>query len=95
MDGQASMNQNKSPIKNMTAYESALSLSNTAQQVFNKDLKPVAPVNATNADIHIGKYVDQLKNAISNKAPFLNVMELVHVKLHPTMISAYSSTLGK
>ncbi len=95
MNGQASMNQNTPSIKNMTAYETAQSLASMAKQVFSKNLKPVAPAIATNANVQIEKYVDQLNNAISNKAPFMNVMELVHVKLHPTMISAYNLTLGK
>jgi hypothetical protein len=94
MNGQAAMDQNSPTIKNLTAYETAQSLTSMAKQVFNKDLKPVAPANATNANIQIEKFVDQLKNAISNKAPFMNVMELVHIKLHPTMISAYNLSLG-
>ena len=81
-------------IKNMTAYETAQSLASIAQQVLIKNLKPTAPANATNANVQIEKYVDQLKNAISKKAPFMNVMELVHVKLHPTMIAAYNLSLG-
>ena len=94
MSGQSAMNQNNLSTKNMTAFETAQSLTSMAKQVFSKNLKPVAPANATNANVQIEKYVDQLKNAISNKAPFMNVMELVHVKLHPTMISAYNLTLG-
>ena len=96
MNGQATtMSPNNHSIKNITAYETTQSLATQAQQVFNKGLKPVAPANATNANVQIGKDVDQLKNAISSKAPFMNIMELVHVKLHPTMISAYNLTLGK
>jgi len=65
-----------------------------AQQVFDKDLKPIAPANATNSNSNIANYLSQLKNAVNNKASFMNVMELVHVKLHPTLIGAYHLRLS-
>ena len=79
---------NQSPIKNITAYETAQSMAILAQQTFNKDLKPIAPANATSSTANIEKYIDQLKNAVNNKASFMIVMGLVHVELHPTMITA-------
>ena len=94
MSGPATMNQTNPPIKNITAYETAQSLATLAQQTFNKDFKPIAPANATSSTANIEKYVDQLKNAVNNKASFMNIMELVHVKLHPTMIAAYNLTIG-
>jgi hypothetical protein len=94
MSGPATMNQTNPPIKNITAYETAQSLATLAQQTFSKDFKPIAPANATSSTANIEKYVDQLKNAVNNKASFMNIMELVHVKLHPTMIAAYNLTIG-
>jgi hypothetical protein len=86
------MNQSPATIKNLTAYQTAESLAAIAQQVFEKNLKPIAPANATNSNTNIANYLAQLKNAINNKSPFMNVMELVHAKLHPMLISTY--TLG-
>ena len=94
MTGPATMNLTNPPIKNITAYETAQSLATLAQQTFSKDFKPIAPANATSSTANIEKYVDQLKNAVSNKASFMDIMELVHVKLHPTMIAAYNLTIG-
>ena len=94
MSGPATMNQNNPPIKNITAYETAQSLATLAQQTFSRDLKPIAPANATSSTTNIEKYVEQLKNAVNNKASFMNIVELVHVKLHPTMIAAYNLTTG-
>jgi hypothetical protein len=94
MSGQAAMNQNNSSIKNMTAYQTAQSLASIAQQTFNKNFKPVAPSNATSSTTNIGKYIDGLKGDINNKASFMTVMEAVHVKLHPTLISTYKLTTG-
>jgi hypothetical protein len=95
MSGPAVMNQSNPQIKNITTYETAQSLATIAQQTFNKDFKPIAPANATSSTASIEKYIDQLKNAVNNKASFMNVMELVHVKLHPTMITAYNLTIGR
>jgi hypothetical protein len=94
MSGQAAMNQNNSSIKNMTAYQSTQALASMAQQIFNKNFKPVAPSNTTSSTTTIGKYIDDLKNAVNNKSPFAGVMEIVHVKLHPTLITAYNLKLG-
>ncbi|HJT49109.1 MAG TPA: hypothetical protein VJ729_13080 [Nitrososphaeraceae archaeon] len=33
--------------------------------------------------------LNQLKAAIDNKAPFMDVMKIVHVQLHPTLITDY------
>jgi hypothetical protein len=82
-------NQSPVTIKNLTAYQTAESLAAIAQQVFDKNLKPIAQANATNSNTNIANYLAQLKNAIGNKSSFMNVMELVHVRLHPTLISTY------
>jgi hypothetical protein len=88
------MNQSPATIKNLTAYQTAESLAAVAQQVFDKNLKPIAPANATNYNSNIANYLVQLKNAVNNKSSFMNVMELVHGKLHPTLITAYNLRLS-
>ena len=88
------MNQSPATIKNLTAYQTAESLAAVAQQVFEKNLKPIAPANATNYNSNIANYLDQLKNAVKDKSSFMNVMELVHGKLHPTLITAYNLRLS-
>lgn len=94
MSAQTAMNQSNPAIKNMTAYETAQSLASMAQQAFSKNLKPIVPANATSYTASIEKYIGQLKNAIDTKASFMNVVELVHVRLHPTLITAYNLTTG-
>jgi hypothetical protein len=90
----SAMNQSPASIKNLTAYQTAQSIATVAQQVFDKNLRPIAPANATNANSNIANYLDQLKNTVNNKSSFMNLMELVHVKLHPTLISAYNLRLS-
>jgi hypothetical protein len=84
------MNQSKGMIKNLTAYQTAESLAAVAQQVFEKNLKPIAPTNATNSNTNLANYLPQLKNAINNKSSFMKVLELIHFKLHPNLISGYN-----
>jgi hypothetical protein len=88
------MNQSPATIKNLTAYQTTESLAAVAQQLFEKNLKPIAPANATNYNGNIANYLDQLKNAVNNKSSFMNVMELVHGQLHPTLITAYNLRLS-
>ncbi|MGA9152172.1 MAG: hypothetical protein WBZ36_16480, partial [Candidatus Nitrosopolaris sp.] len=90
----SAMSQPSTTIKNLTAYQTAQSMATVAQEVFEKNLKPMASANTTNSNSNIANYLDQLKNAVNNKSPFMNVMELVHVKLHPTLISAYNLRLS-
>jgi hypothetical protein len=94
MSDPTAMNQSPATIKNVTAYQTAQSMATVAQQVFDNSLKPIAPANATNSNSNIANYLNQLKNAVNNKASFVNVMELVHGKLHPTLITAYNLRLS-
>jgi hypothetical protein len=94
MSEPSAMNQRSTTIKNLTAYQTAQSMATVAQQVFEKNLKPIATANTTNSNSNTANYLDQLKNAVNNKSSFMNVMELVHVKLHPTLISAYNLRLS-
>jgi hypothetical protein len=82
---------NNAIIKNITEYQIAQSLAAKAQEVFNHNLKPIAPSAASTsaANTQIQKVLSQLKTAIDNKAPFMDIMKIVHAQLHPTLITAY------
>lgn len=86
---------NGNTIKNMTDYQTAQSLAAKAQDIFNKNLKPLAAATSkvTAANAQVGKDLGQLKTAIDNKAPFMNIMKIVHLQLHPTLITAYNLQL--
>jgi len=82
-------------IKNMTDYQTAQSLAAKAQDIFNKNLKPLAAATSkvTAANSQVDKDLGQLKTAIDNKAPFMAIMKIVHLQLHPTLITAYNLQL--
>ena len=61
--------------------------------ILNKNLKPISPPNAASANAQVEKYLSQLKTAIDNKAPFMDIMKLVHVQIHPILITTYNLPL--
>ena len=81
-------------IKNMTEYQTAQSLAVKAQDIFNKNLKPLAGnIQSNTPNSQIDKDLSQLKTAIDNKEPFRDIMKIVHLQLHPTLITAYNLQL--
>jgi hypothetical protein len=88
------MVSSKTIIKNVTEYQTAQALAAKALEIFNKNSKPISATSkVTTANAQVGKDLSQLKTAIDNKAPFMNIMNLVHVHLHPTLITAYNLQL--
>jgi hypothetical protein len=61
----------------------------------NKNLKPLAAAisKVTAANTQVEKDLGQLKSAIDNKAPFMDIMKVVYLELHPTLITAYNLRL--
>jgi hypothetical protein len=82
-------------VLSMSDYQTAQALSIQAQEILNKNLKPMAPMNATNANIELEKDVSQLKNAIDNKAPVMDIMKIVHAQIHPILITTYNLQLKR
>ena len=48
-----------------------------AKEVYDKNLKPMAPSTLKAADTEVENDLTQLKAAIDNKAPFTDIMKLV------------------
>jgi hypothetical protein len=84
---------NNNNIKNMTQYQTAQALASKAVKMFDKDLKTTAPTSLKAANTEIENDLNQLKAVIDNKAPFMDVMKIVHIQLHPTLITAYNLQL--
>jgi hypothetical protein len=82
-------------LKSVVDYQTAQALTIQAQDILNKNLKPIAPMNATNANLKLEKDFDQLKNAIDKRAPFTDIMKIVHIQIHPILISTYKLQLKR
>jgi hypothetical protein len=84
---------NNNNIKNMTQNQTAQALASKAVELFDKNLKSTAPTSLKAANTEIENDLNQLKIVIDNKAPFMDVMKIVHIQLHPTLITAYNLQL--
>jgi len=79
-------------IQNESQYQNAQAYVKQSQEIVAKYLKsPISAARNTNANIQsqLNKILSQLKMTIDNKGSFSTVMNLVHVQLHPTLISNY------
>jgi hypothetical protein len=79
-------------IQNESQYQNAQVYVKQSQEIVAKYLKsPISAARNTNANIQsqLNKILSQLKMTIDNKGSFSTVMNLVHVQLHPTLISNY------
>jgi hypothetical protein len=85
------MTNSGNAIKNITEYQTAQALAGI--EVFRKDLNPIAPSTLKAANTEIQNDLNQLKTAIDNKAPFIDVMKIVYIEMHPTLITAYNLQL--
>jgi hypothetical protein len=82
-------------IVNPADYQTAQALSNKAQQIFNKDLKPIAAPtsNVTTFIVKLENDLIQLRDAVNNNAAPMDVMMIVHTQIHPNMQKAYNLQL--
>jgi hypothetical protein len=84
---------NTTTILNVVDYQTAQALASEALETFNNDLKPVAPLNAIQANKEVQGFLQQLKDAIDNRAPLVDIMTIIHGHIHPILISTYKLRL--
>ena len=77
------------PIVNMGAYQSAQALTDTAQTMF-ANLQSIAPSNASPYLAKIGPALSELKQKIDSRSSGNDVMTVVHMQIHPNLISAFN-----
>jgi hypothetical protein len=93
MGSSLAMTSRNNTIENITEYQTTQALAIKAQEVFNKSLKLIAPSILKAANTEVENNLNQLKTAIDNKAPFMDIMKIVHIQLIPTLITAYNLKL--
>ena len=87
---------NKVNILNESDYQNAKAYVKQAQEIVSKYLKsPVSTNKNSSSDIQsqLNKILSQLETTIDSKGSFSNVMNLIHMQLHPTLISNYGLKL--
>jgi hypothetical protein len=78
---------------NMYDYQTAQALSNIVDRLFNDVLSAQAPVNEKVAVDNLKQSIKDLKYAVDNNLRAEALMEIVHMKIHPMLQSAYNLKL--
>jgi hypothetical protein len=92
MNMDSNTNRNCSLV-DMTDYQSAQALAAKAQEIFNTELKPIAPGNTSIFITNLENGITQLNNSIKNKASPMDVMMIVHTQIHPNLLEAFNLKL--
>ena len=92
--GHSSMSEkNNAVLVNLYNYQTAQVLSNVVNRLFNDKLSAQAPVNEKVTIDNLEQSIKDLKYAIDNKIRAESLMEIVHIKIHPMLQSAYDLKL--
>ena len=85
-----SMRMNKdSPLYRIYDYETAKVLSENVNRLFDDDLRPLSLVSETDNIDKLENNLRQLKYSIEVKASPEDLMNIVHVQIHPTLQKVY------
>ena len=82
-----------SSLVNLTDYQSAQALAAKALEIFNTELKPIAPINSSAFITNLENGLTQLNASIRNKASPMDIMMIVHAQIHPNILQAFSLRL--
>ena len=77
-------------IVDITDYQSAQALATKASEIFNVELKPMAPNNTTAFVTNLENGLIQLNSSIRSKASPIDIMMIVHTQIHPNLLEAFS-----
>jgi hypothetical protein len=77
-------------LVDITDYQSAQALAAKALEIFNVELKPMAPNNTTAFVTNLENGLVQLNSSIRSKASPIDIMMLVHTQIHPNLLEAFS-----
>jgi hypothetical protein len=80
-------------LVNMADYQNAQALTMNAKELFNNELKSLAPENKTNFTNKLESGLTQLNDAINNKASPMYIIMVVHTQIHPNLQTAYNLQL--
>jgi hypothetical protein len=89
-----SMGMNKDlPLYRIYDYETAKVLSENVNRLFDDDLRPLSLVSETDNIDNLENNLRQLKYLIEVKASPEDLMNIVHVQIHPTLQKVYDLDL--
>ena len=77
-------------LVDITDYQSAQALAAKALEIFNVELKPMAPNNTTAFVTNLENGLVQLNSSIRSKASPMDIMMIVHTQIHPNLLEAFN-----
>jgi hypothetical protein len=82
-----------SSLVNMTDFQSAQALAAKALEIFNVELKPMAPNNSSAFITNLENGLSKLNDSIRDKASPMDIMMIVHTQIHPKILQAFNLRL--
>ena len=79
-----------SSLVNMTDFQSAQALAAKALEIFNTELRPIAPNNSSALLTNLENGLSKLNDSIRNKASPMDIMMIVHTQIHPNILQAFN-----
>jgi hypothetical protein len=74
-------------------YQSAQALAARTLEIFNTELRPIAPKNETGFVGNLVGDLTQLNNIIENESSPMDIMMVVHTQIHPNLLEAFNLQL--
>jgi hypothetical protein len=81
-------------IPSLVDYQTAKALSEKALEVYNEDLKPNAPVNATAAIADLDESLARLNNGVENMSPPIEIIKIIHGNAQTALMKAFNLELA-
>ncbi|MGH9978352.1 MAG: hypothetical protein ACRD8Z_21360 [Nitrososphaeraceae archaeon] len=95
--GSISMNNNNSAsdtsLVNITEYQTAQAIAMKINEVFNSQLAGASSAAPGQSIDNIASALQELMTRVDSKASPMNVMTIVHTKVHPNLLSAFNLNL--
>jgi alpha-glucosidase (family GH31 glycosyl hydrolase) len=89
-DDGANNNNNSTEVVNEVEYQTAQGLANRTIQLFNDQVRELAPDNATEAVADLEAGLQNLKQAIDNREMPTDVEVILNTEVHPNLQVAYN-----
>jgi len=82
---------NNGPIVNMANYQSADGMAKKLMEIYSKELKPlISKEDTTGQNLDLENGIRHLINSIENKDTPLQIMNIVHTQIHPTLVKDFN-----
>jgi hypothetical protein len=92
-EGSESCINSSSSLVNLTDYQSAQALAAKALEIFNTELRPIAPNNSSAVLTNLENGLSKLNDSTRNKASPMDIMMIVHTQIHPNILQAFNLRL--